>query len=301
MLGEGKVLAVPDSSVIDTGSQQIVYRQSSPDVYEGVEVALGPKMSNAEGVTFYPVLHGVEQGDLIVTSGSFLVDAETRLNPAAGSIYFGNSVGSNTTSSTNSDVRPSTPEDPQAKITASLAKLSDEDRALVQTQKFCPILNTVLGSMGPPVKVVIDGQPVFLCCNGCKQKALANPEQTLAKVAELKTKTKAEASSSGSITGPAPATMEKPNTVTDSGKDSDNEIASELAKLSSDDRKLVETQRSCPITGNRLGSMGPPVKVMIDGQPVFLCCDGCKDEAFKDTIATLAKVADLKRTNATSK
>jgi Cu/Ag efflux protein CusF len=40
--------------------------------------------------------------------------------------------------------------------------------------------------MGPPVKVQIDGQPVFLCCAGCEEKALANPKQTLAKVAELK-------------------------------------------------------------------------------------------------------------------
>jgi len=35
--------------------------------------------------------------------------------------------------------------------------------------------------MGPPIKVVIEGQPVFLCCGGCKTKALAEPEATLAK------------------------------------------------------------------------------------------------------------------------
>jgi uncharacterized ParB-like nuclease family protein len=300
MLGEGKVLAVPDSSVIDTGSQKIVYRQSSPDVYEGVEVALGPKMSNAEGVTFYPILHGVEQGDLIVTSGSFLVDAETRLNPAAGSIYFGNSVGSNTTSSTNSDVRPSTPEDPQAKIKASLAKLSEEDRSLVEAQKFCPILTSnQLGSMGPPVKVMVDGQPVFLCCSGCKQKAMDNPKDTLAKVAELKQKTLAEPTVPDIATAPAPATSQKPEIATDAVKES--EIKEALAKLSPEDQKLVESQRLCPVTENRLGSMGPPVKVVLDGQPVWLCCDGCKDEATNNPKATLEKVARFKQESSSTK
>ena len=251
-------------------------------------------MTNAEGAIFYPVIHGVEQGDRVVTSGSFLVDAETRLNPAAGSIYFGNSSGSNSKSSV-SNVRPTTPEDPKAKIKASLAKLSDDDRSLVEVQKFCPILTSnLLGSMGPPVKVMVDGQPVFLCCSGCKQKALGNPKQTLAKVAELKAKTATDSSSSDSPVVPTPSMTDKPEAATNSTDEADNEINAELAKLAPDDRKLAETQRLCPVTGNRLGSMGPPMKVMIDGQPVLLCCDGCKDEALKDPKATAAKVAELK-------
>ena len=48
--------------------------------------------------------------------------------------------------------------------------------------------NSRLGSMGVPVKVMIDRKPVFLCCKGCRRKALANPDATLAKVEELKTK-----------------------------------------------------------------------------------------------------------------
>src|SRR5262249_39653811 len=155
MLDEGKVLAVPEGSVIDTGSQKIVYRQSAPGVFEGVEVKLGQRMNNADGVIFYPVLHGLAAGELVVTSGSFLVDAETRLNPAAGSIYYGNSGGSKSTSSVTS-VRPSTPEDTPSKVEASLAKLSPDDRHLAEAQKTCPILGSVLGSMGPPVKVTLE-------------------------------------------------------------------------------------------------------------------------------------------------
>ena len=187
MLSEGRVLSVPESAVIDTGSQQIVYRESSPGVYDGVEVRLGPRMTGPQSEIMFPVLDGLKPGDLVVSSGSFLVDAETRLNPAAGSIYFGGSGGAQAKGMGAMTVRPSTPEDPDAKIRASLATLSKEDRELAEAQKFCPVLSdNRLGEMGPPIKLVVDGQPVFVCCNGCTKKALANPKETLATVERLK-------------------------------------------------------------------------------------------------------------------
>ena len=73
------------------------------------------------------------------------------------------------------------------------------------------------------------------------------------------------------------------------------EIRASLAKLSPADRQLAERQRFCVVsTSNRLGSMGAPAKVMINGQPVFLCCDGCEDEARVNTAKTLATVEKLK-------
>src|SRR4051812_4229811 len=81
MLKEGRVLAVPESSVIDTGSQKIVYRETFPGVFEAIEATFGPRMVGLGGATFYPVLQGLKRGERVVTTGSFLVDAETRLNP----------------------------------------------------------------------------------------------------------------------------------------------------------------------------------------------------------------------------
>lgn len=179
-LRQGLVLAAPESAIIDTGSQTIVYRQSSPGVYEGVRTALGPKLAGPEGVAFYPVLEGLAAGDQVVTAGSFLVDAETRLNPAAGSIYFGGSSGSKGAAA--ATVRPSTPEDAGSEIEAALAQLSGSDRKLAEAQRFCPVLESSrLGSMGAPVKIVLEGQTVFLCCEGCEKKARANARQILAK------------------------------------------------------------------------------------------------------------------------
>jgi hypothetical protein len=40
--------------------------------------------------------------------------------------------------------------------------------------------------------------------------------------------------------------------------------------------------------------MGTPAKVMVKGQPVFLCCEGCEDEAKTHADRTLEKVKDLK-------
>jgi len=72
---------------------------------------------------------------------------------------------------------------------ANLAKLSAEDRKLAEAQKFCAVQEgNLLGSMGTPVRILVKGQPVFLCCEGCTKKAQSNPDQTLAKVQAVKAK-----------------------------------------------------------------------------------------------------------------
>jgi uncharacterized protein (TIGR03000 family) len=83
--------------------------------------------------------------------------------------------------------------------------------------------------------------------------------------------------------------------------DKEAKIASNLAKLSPEDRRLAEAQKYCPIQeGNRLGAMGVPFKVLVKAQPVFLCCKGCEEEALKDPDKTLAKGKELKAKNAGS-
>lgn len=70
------VLTVPESAVIDTGTQKVVYVETEPGVYEGRSVVLGPRSGDR-----YAVLEGLTQGDKVVASGAFLVDAESRINP----------------------------------------------------------------------------------------------------------------------------------------------------------------------------------------------------------------------------
>ena len=74
-----------------------------------------------------------------------------------------------------------------ADVAAAMAKLSPEDRKEAVAQKFCAVMgDNLLGSMGTPLKLDLNGQPVFVCCSGCKSKALKNPEQTLVTVAKMK-------------------------------------------------------------------------------------------------------------------
>jgi hypothetical protein len=78
-------------------------------------------------------------------------------------------------------------------VAAERAKLDPADRALVEAQEWCVVqTDERLGSMGPPLKLDIKGQPVFVCCKGCRKKAEADPDKTLAKVEGLKAKAKAE-------------------------------------------------------------------------------------------------------------
>ena len=152
----------------------------------------------------------------------------------------------------------------EAKIKAAMAKLSEADRSAAAAQRYCPMMDTVrLGAMGAPVKVLIDGKPVFLCCNGCKSEAAEHGKDTLVKVEKLK------------------------------------KAATAIGKLPAADQPLAESQLFCPIEdGSRLGSMGTPVKLILDGKPVFLCCQGCEDAARENVKATLAEVAKIKKNTA---
>jgi uncharacterized protein (TIGR03000 family) len=81
----------------------------------------------------------------------------------------------------------------------------------------------------------------------------------------------------------------------------DTEVAANLAKLDSADRKTAEEQRFCAVQeGIRLGSMGEPVKVTVKGQTVYLCCKGCEEKAKADPNQTLEKVKQIKAKNAGS-
>ena len=172
---DGNILAVPEAAVIDTGAQKVVYREELPNTFEGVLVKLGSKMQTAEGATYYPVLSGLKEDDKVVTAGSFLLDAETRLNPALGSIYIG---GSGTKPGAMA-VRPTTPDNEAEKIAAAMAKLSAEDRKIAMAQRICPIQKNLLGSMEVPIRLVLNGQVVFVCCKGCIKPAQNDPEGTL--------------------------------------------------------------------------------------------------------------------------
>jgi Cu(I)/Ag(I) efflux system membrane fusion protein len=70
----GKRLAIPNDAVIDTGTRQIVYVDKGEGNFEPHEVTLGLK---ADGMT--EVIEGLEEGERVASSGTFLIDSEAQL------------------------------------------------------------------------------------------------------------------------------------------------------------------------------------------------------------------------------
>jgi hypothetical protein len=118
--------------------------------------------------------------------------------------------------------------------------------------------------MGKPYRMSVGKRMVFLCCKGCEGAVKKDPDGIL-----------------GKLDGAAP----------------DERTAEErtaLDQLPPADRALALKQKTCPITGEPLGSMGTPVKVKLGGRIVFLCCEGCEDEARKDPDSLLKKLDEVK-------
>jgi len=48
-------------------------------------------------------------------------------------------------------------------------------------------------------------------------------------------------------------------------------------------------QKTCPVTGEELGSMGPAIPVAVKGQTIYVCCEGCVKRVQRDPDAFIAK------------
>ena len=75
--GHGKVLAVPDSAVLDTGTRQLVLVERGAGAFEPRTVKLGMRTDG-----YIEVLDGLKAGESVVVSANFLIDAESNLKAA---------------------------------------------------------------------------------------------------------------------------------------------------------------------------------------------------------------------------
>ena len=169
----GQVLAVPQSAVVDAGARKVVFVESMPGMFDGVEVVLGPRCGD-----FYPVVRGLEPGQRVAIAGAFLLDAETRLNPSLAAGYFGAGAANGRRGAAR---RARHRGEIRRRDGASRAR-SRRSRA-GRAQKICPVTGKPLGSMGTPARVVVSGRVVFLCCDGCEERSSeSSPSSNLAKL-----------------------------------------------------------------------------------------------------------------------
>ncbi len=250
----GGSLVVPRNAVLMAGESSVLYVETEPGRFEVRKVLLGP-CSNEQAV----ILEGVQEGEQVAVQGNFLLDSQMQLA--------GNPSLIDPTRLVESDEK-GLDQETLAKIEAALATLTPDDRALVEQQRICPVTEMPLGSMGTPIKVDVLGLPVFICCQGCQQRLQDDPPKYLANLQETD-------SPSGESEDP----------------DETEAIAAAMAQLAPEDRRLAEAQKICPVTEMPLGSMGTPIKVDVRGQPVFICCEGCRESLLAEAVKYLARLS----------
>lgn len=286
-----EVLTVPRNAVLMAGKHSVVYVETEPGRFEIRTVVLGPGIDDE-----IVVMEGVAVDEHVAISGNFLIDSQMQLagNP---------SLIDPTRAMPKSDNVLS----PEA--IAALEGLSANDRKLAEEQRICPVAGFALGSMGVPPKVEVDGKIVFLCCEGCRAGLLADPQKYFAILEEAETNPDAlnapaemELPPIGEMTFAAPEIpqMLPPVDVSQTvdvplpaGVGVDNEaaaIAQSLAKLSDADFQLARRQTICPVAELKLGTMGPPIKVNVEGRSVFICCEGCREKLLNEPAKYLARL-----------
>jgi Cu(I)/Ag(I) efflux system membrane fusion protein len=75
--GEAPVVAVPTSALIDSGNRQVVLVAKGEGRFESRSVKVGRR-----GDGYVEILDGVRKGEEVVTSATFLIDAESNLRAA---------------------------------------------------------------------------------------------------------------------------------------------------------------------------------------------------------------------------
>lgn len=170
--------------------------------------------------------------------------------------------------------------------------MSKHDMSPKPGEIICPVTFT---KANPKIEWQVDGKKYLFCCPPCVDEfvRMSKEEPDSLKAPEDYIQGAKQSSASESIRKEQTSAK-----ATAADASLDPEIAEALAGLNKDDRSLVDSQKYCAImTDSLLGSMGAPLKVEVNGEPVFLCCKGCKTKALRDPEATLATVAKLRGEN----
>ena len=74
VVDRGDYLAVPNEAIIEEGDRHVVYMQHGPGQYMAHDIVTGVR-----GELYTEVVEGLSEGTLVVTFGSFFIDAEQKL------------------------------------------------------------------------------------------------------------------------------------------------------------------------------------------------------------------------------
>jgi Cu(I)/Ag(I) efflux system membrane fusion protein len=88
----GEVITIPKAGVLDTGDRKVVWVHIGDGNFEPRQVQIGPEgivADNGHEIRAYPVLKGLEENEMIVTNGNFLLDSESQITGVAALVYSG--------------------------------------------------------------------------------------------------------------------------------------------------------------------------------------------------------------------
>ena len=170
--------------------------------------------------------------------------------------------------------------------------------------KTCVVSGAKLGTMGKPVTLTHQGREVRLCCPACEPKFKADPDAFMKKIddavvaEQLPSYPMTTCVISGDELGDKPINYVYENRLVRfcCAMCIDTFLKDPDAALSKLDAAAVKTQlpdypaKTCPVTGEKLGSMGKPVDLMVGDKLVRLCCKGCIEKVRKDPAGALEKV-----------
>ena len=105
-------VAIPESAVLDSGTRRVVLIERGGGAFEPREIELG-----ARGDGYVEVVKGLSDGEQVVVDGNFLIDAESNLKAALGSLGGHAAHGGTATPASESSV----PEPPAPGSTAPAA------------------------------------------------------------------------------------------------------------------------------------------------------------------------------------
>jgi len=89
--GNTEVLSIPKSALLDTGRRRVVWVDRGDGQFEGRAIEIGPEAidNSNDLIKFYPVLMGLDEGDMVVTKGNFLIDSQSQITGVVASAFGG--------------------------------------------------------------------------------------------------------------------------------------------------------------------------------------------------------------------
>lgn len=198
----GHPLTIPASAPLITGKRAIVYVEEKPGVYHGREIHVGPRAGDR-----YVVLHGLKEGEKVVTNGAMKLDSEMQIRAKLNMMSFageGNPqtvcpvMGLAINKELYADVKGKriyvccppcidklkADPDPYIRdmemrgivIETALKAIPTATVAKMKPQTICPVMGNAINK---EQYADVKGKRIYVCCPPCIDKIKADPDKYL--------------------------------------------------------------------------------------------------------------------------